>query len=277
MIPMRRIWERVGAVVTDRLEPRGAGRTAIASLESRLDADENRRDLVKRLYTLHLLADDVDQAGDAAERWMRKAPLDPEALRARADVAARRGDRDAAIRMLGSVVEVRPDDAKAQGRLARLWRWVGSPRARLPAAPGDRRASPRRRRARRRRGPLRAPHRPVRAGGGSARRRRAQGDGRHPVAARPPRTGRHRAARRSARRGGLVGRRRSRPRDPRSARPARLLVRRPHPRHAERARRRQPRARGARAARRRRRRVHRRGIGRAAGRRCRRRRRHRPR
>jgi ferric-dicitrate binding protein FerR (iron transport regulator) len=127
MIPMRRIWERVGAVVTDRLEPRAAGRTAIASLESRLGADENRRDLVKRLYTLHMLADDVDAAADAAERWAAKAPLDPEALRARADVAARRGDRDAAIRVLGSVVDVRPDDAKAQARLASLWRWAGRP------------------------------------------------------------------------------------------------------------------------------------------------------
>jgi tetratricopeptide (TPR) repeat protein len=127
MIPMRRIWERVGAVVTDRLEPRAAGRTAIAGLESRLADDENRRDLVKRLYTLHMLADDMAQAADAAERWARKAPLDPEALRARADVAARQGDRDAAIRMLGSVVEVRPDDAKAQQRLARLWRWAALP------------------------------------------------------------------------------------------------------------------------------------------------------
>jgi tetratricopeptide (TPR) repeat protein len=126
MIPMRRIWERVGAVVTDRLEPRAAGRTAIASLESRLTADENRRDLVKRLYTLHMLADDVEAAAGAAERWAAKAPLDPEALRARADVAARRGDRDGAIRMLGSVVEVRPDDAKAQRRLASLWRWAGA-------------------------------------------------------------------------------------------------------------------------------------------------------
>jgi len=114
-------------VSVGRLEPRAAGRTAIASLESRLGADENRRDLVKRLYTLHMLADDVGQAADAAERWTGKAPLDPEALRARADVAARRGDRDGAIRMLGSVVEVRPDDAKAQGRLARLWRWAGRP------------------------------------------------------------------------------------------------------------------------------------------------------
>ena len=55
----------------------------------------------------------------------RKAPLDPEALLARADVAARQGDRDTAIRMLGSVVEIRPDDVKAQGRMARLWRLAG--------------------------------------------------------------------------------------------------------------------------------------------------------
>jgi tetratricopeptide (TPR) repeat protein len=130
MIPMRRIWERIGLVSVGRLEPRVAGRRTIAALESRLSADENRRDLVKRLYTLHMLADDVEQAADAAERWAGKAPLDPEALRARADVAARRGDREGAIRMLGSVVEVRPDDAKAQGRLARLWRWAGRPELR---------------------------------------------------------------------------------------------------------------------------------------------------
>ena len=51
----------------------------------------------------------------------------PDALTARADLAARNGDRDGAIRILGSVVDVRPDDIASQKRLARLHRWAGRP------------------------------------------------------------------------------------------------------------------------------------------------------
>src|SRR5204862_3583787 len=84
-----------------------------------------RRDSVRRLYSLYFLSGDVDRAGEVAERWSAKDPLDPDALTARADVAAARGDRDLAIRILGSVVDVRPGDYKAQWRLARLNRWAG--------------------------------------------------------------------------------------------------------------------------------------------------------
>jgi hypothetical protein len=73
--------------------------------------------------------------------------LDPEALTARADLAARSGDRDLAIRILGSVVDVRPGDVAAQRRLARLHRWQGRPEmgCRFSAAlaelrPGDAKA-----------------------------------------------------------------------------------------------------------------------------------------
>jgi hypothetical protein len=80
---------------------------------------------VKKLYTLELLAGHLDQASAVAERWSTKDPLDPDALTARADIAAARGERDLAIRILGSVVDVRPGDHKAQWRLARLHRWAG--------------------------------------------------------------------------------------------------------------------------------------------------------
>jgi hypothetical protein len=60
-----------------------------------------------------------------AERWLEKEPLDPEAITAVADVEARRGHRDAAIRMLGSVLDVRPGDTASHKRLARLERWAG--------------------------------------------------------------------------------------------------------------------------------------------------------
>ena len=125
MIPMRRIWERVGSVDIGRLVPPGAAQTAIAEAEALVARDENRREAVKKLYALYALAGDMEQANRTAERWSNKEPLDPEALTARADLAARGGDRELAIRILGSVVDVRPSDIKAQTRLARLHRWAG--------------------------------------------------------------------------------------------------------------------------------------------------------
>jgi tetratricopeptide (TPR) repeat protein len=127
MIPMRRIWERVGAVITDRTIPKQATVTKIRELERELERDENRREIVKNLFALYAVSGDVERAQTLAERWSSKEPLDPDALTARADLAARRGDRELAIRILGSVVDVRPDDVKSQQRLARLHRWAGRP------------------------------------------------------------------------------------------------------------------------------------------------------
>ena len=124
---MRRIFERVGSVTSDRLTPRAVTRSAIADAEAALGRDQNRRELVRKLYTLHALSGDIEQSSTVAERWSSKEPLDPDALTVRADLAARRGDRALAIRILGSVVDVRPGDIKAQKRLARLERWAGRP------------------------------------------------------------------------------------------------------------------------------------------------------
>jgi tetratricopeptide (TPR) repeat protein len=76
---------------------------------------------------LYELSGDLRRAAELAEHWSDKDPLDPEALTARADLAAQHGDRNLAIRILGSVVDVRPGDVKAQKRLARLHRWAGRP------------------------------------------------------------------------------------------------------------------------------------------------------
>jgi DNA-directed RNA polymerase specialized sigma24 family protein/tetratricopeptide (TPR) repeat protein len=127
MIPMRKVWDRVGRIVTPAALPAAVTADAIAAAERDAAANDPRRDAVKHLYTLYFLSGNVDRAGDIAERWSTKDPLDPDALTARADVAAARGDRDLAIRILGSVVDVRPGDHKAQWRLARLHRWAGRP------------------------------------------------------------------------------------------------------------------------------------------------------
>jgi hypothetical protein len=127
MVPMRRIWERKATINTANLVPLAASADAIAKAETELRANENRRDAVTGLYKLLMLSGDLDRAATLAQRWSDKEALDPAALTARADVAARRGERELAIRILGSVVDVRPGNVPAQQRLARLHRWAGRP------------------------------------------------------------------------------------------------------------------------------------------------------
>jgi hypothetical protein len=127
MIPMRKVWDRVGHIVTPAALPSRVTAMAIAQAEDDARRNDLRRDAVKRLYSLYFASGDLDRAGEIAESWSSKDPLDPDALTARADVAAARGDRDLSIRILGSVVDVRPGDHKSQWRLARLHRWAGRP------------------------------------------------------------------------------------------------------------------------------------------------------
>ncbi|MBK7580416.1 MAG: FecR domain-containing protein [Myxococcales bacterium] len=127
MIPMRRIWERKGSVLEGRVTAKAATPSAIGLAERDVQANTNHRGALRKLFTLYAIAGDMEQARSLSERWSEKEPLDPEALTARADVAARAGDRENAIRILGSVVDVRPDDIASQKRLARLHRWAGRP------------------------------------------------------------------------------------------------------------------------------------------------------
>src|SRR5215217_4465587 len=105
---MRRIFERKGSVLEDRQTPKTATLSTIAIAERDVETNPNRRESVKKLQALYQIAGDTEHARALAERWSEKEPLDPEALTARADIAARNGDRDSAIRLLGSVVDVRP-------------------------------------------------------------------------------------------------------------------------------------------------------------------------
>ncbi|HWZ89077.1 MAG TPA: VWA domain-containing protein, partial [Polyangiaceae bacterium] len=125
MLPMRRLWDRKGQITTTRLVPSAASITAVADAERALAADPDRRSAVKKAYSLYAASGDLGRATSLVERWVGKEPLDPDALTARADLAARRGDRELAVRILGSVVDVRPDDVAGQKRLARLYRWSG--------------------------------------------------------------------------------------------------------------------------------------------------------
>ena len=126
LVPMRRVWDRKGAISSSERIPRVASITAVADAERALSSEPDRRSTLKKAYALYAVSGDLGRASNLVERWSSKEPLDPEALTVRADLAARRGDRDLALRMLGSVVDVRPDDVASQKRLARAYRWAGA-------------------------------------------------------------------------------------------------------------------------------------------------------
>jgi hypothetical protein len=105
--------------------PDAVGDAALAKAERAHRDTPLSRTAVKQLLDLLLIRGELGRAQDLADTWSAKDPLDPEALTARADIAAARGDRALAIRILGSAVDMRPDDHKAQWRLARLHRWSG--------------------------------------------------------------------------------------------------------------------------------------------------------
>jgi tetratricopeptide (TPR) repeat protein len=127
MIPMRRVWARVGRVDAPPSLLAAAAPARREALELRVQENAESRDALRNLYIAEFLEGDMEAAARSAERWSSKDPLDVDALTARADLAAQRGDRQRAIRILGSVIDVHPGDYKAQWRLARMYRWAGRP------------------------------------------------------------------------------------------------------------------------------------------------------
>jgi DNA-directed RNA polymerase specialized sigma24 family protein/tetratricopeptide (TPR) repeat protein len=125
LVPMRRIWERKGEIRPGVRLASKAKLDVIASAEREQIRNSDRRSTTKQLFDLYVAANDRTRAEELAQRWNERDPLDVEAIVARADMAASRGDRASAIRILGSVVDVRPGDVGAQQRLARLYRWQG--------------------------------------------------------------------------------------------------------------------------------------------------------
>ncbi|WP_437315912.1 VIT domain-containing protein [Sorangium sp. So ce385] len=126
MIPMRRVFDRkVSFDATNTLAPESAARTAEA--EAALAAAPDSRDRTVGLYALYATTGRLGEAQELTARWSGRDALDPDALVARADLAARQGDRDRAVRILGGLADVRPGDRAVQARLADLWDAAGRP------------------------------------------------------------------------------------------------------------------------------------------------------
>ena len=124
-IPMKRVWDRKATISSDLSAWHDRESAKIAAAESDVVTKPDSRGAMKALFGAFSLHGRLDRASDIAERWASRDALDPDALVARADLAARGGDRDAAIRILGGAADVRPDDATAQNRLASLYDQLG--------------------------------------------------------------------------------------------------------------------------------------------------------
>ncbi len=95
--------------------------TKLAAAETALQAQPDSRDKTTALYALYATMGRLGEAQELTARWSGRDALDPDALLARADLAARQGDRERAIRILGGLADVRPGDKVVQTRLADLY------------------------------------------------------------------------------------------------------------------------------------------------------------
>jgi hypothetical protein len=128
MVPMRKIWERKGRVVNDLAVWHGSEAAKLIAAESSALSRPDSRTAQRDLFAQYALHGRLDRASEVAEKWASRDALDPDALVARADLAARQGDREGAIRILGGLADLRPDDASAQNRLAGLFDRALQPR-----------------------------------------------------------------------------------------------------------------------------------------------------
>jgi ferric-dicitrate binding protein FerR (iron transport regulator) len=124
-IPMHKVFDRhVGFDAANAFVAQNAAKLAVA--ESALAAAPDSRDRTVQLFALYATSGRVGEAQELTARWAGRDALDPDALQARADLAARQGDRERAVRILGGLADVRPNDRAVQTHLAELWEAAGN-------------------------------------------------------------------------------------------------------------------------------------------------------
>ncbi len=125
MIPMKKIFERKASFeATNTIAVQNASKLLLA--ESALSATPNSRDKTVDLFALYSTSGRIGEAQELTSKWAGRDALDPDALLARSDLAARQGERERAIRILGGLADVRPGDRTMQTRLAELHEAAGN-------------------------------------------------------------------------------------------------------------------------------------------------------
>lgn len=125
LVPMRKVFDRKLAFDGQNTFVAQNASKLIAA-EGALASAPDSRDRTSELYALFATTGRIGEAQELTAKWSGRDALDPDALLARADLAARQGDRDRAARILGGVAEVRPTDRGIQTRLASLYETAGN-------------------------------------------------------------------------------------------------------------------------------------------------------
>jgi Mg-chelatase subunit ChlD len=125
LVPMRKVFDRkVSFDASNTFLSQNAARLLAA--ESAIASSPDSRDKTIDLFAMYSTAGRLGEAQELTAKWSGRDALDPDALTARADLAARQGDRDRAVRILGGLADVRPNDRAVQTRLAELQENAGN-------------------------------------------------------------------------------------------------------------------------------------------------------
>jgi hypothetical protein len=125
LVPMRKVFDRkVSFDASNTFVSQNAAKLLAA--ESAIASSPDSRDKTIDLFAMYSTAGRLGEAQELTAKWSGRDALDPDALTARADLAARQGDRDRAVRILGGLADVRPNDRAVQTRLAELQENAGN-------------------------------------------------------------------------------------------------------------------------------------------------------
>ncbi len=99
---MKRVWFRKAQIFADGA-PAVAG-DRLAAARTALQAAPDERGRHRELARLLAVSGQLDELSDLLAKWSTRDPLDADAIAARADLTARQGDREAALRILGGAL-----------------------------------------------------------------------------------------------------------------------------------------------------------------------------
>jgi len=128
---MKRVFVRRATIAVDGLPAVTAEK--LAQARAAVQAAPDERGKHKELAKLLAVSGQLDELGEALEKWQTRDPLDADVIVARADLAARRGDRDASLRILGGALAAsalsRDEAFVLASTVAKSYERIGRPEA----------------------------------------------------------------------------------------------------------------------------------------------------